>query len=141
MKIILPFVLIGLAFSLIIFFICEEKSLKNKKLAKEMCINYDASKVFVCFEEYNTFKYAGYFFLSVFIYTVLIAKFSFIEHNLGLTEVISYIALTALIGSAYIILFKWKKDLLVKVFSSFMFGSVFIASSTAAFTLSYLLWA
>ena len=140
MKIILPFVLIGLAYSLIIFFICEEKSLKNKKLVKDKCIQYDTSKVFVCFEEYQTLRYAGYFFVSVFIYSILIAKFSFIEHSLKLPEVISYIALSAFIGSAYIILFKWRKDLLVKVFSSFMFGSIFITSSALAFALSYWIW-
>lgn len=140
MKIILPFVLLGLAYSLIIFFLCEEKSLKNRKKLKERCIQIDVNKFFVCFEEYQTLKYAGYFFVSVFIYTILIAKFSFIEHNLKLPEIISYIALSAFIGSAYIILFKWKKDLLVKVFSSLMFGSIFIISSAVAFALTYLIW-
>ena len=141
MKIILPFVLIGLAYSLIIFFICEEKSLKNKKLSEENSIKYDVNKVFTCFEEYQTLKYAGYFFIAVFIYTIIIAKFSFIKHNLGLIEIISYIGLSAFIGSLYIILFKWRKDLLVKVFSSFMFGSIFIASNIIAFAISYMLWA
>jgi len=140
MKIILPFVLIGLAYSLIIFFICEEKSLKKKKLSQAKCIKYDELKVFVCFEEYQTFKYAGYFFVSVFIYAILIAKFSFIQHSLGLVEVISYIGLSAFIGSTYILLFKWRKDLLVKVFSSFMFGAIFIASNILAFGISYLIW-
>ena len=139
METILPFVGIALAYSLIIFFLCEEKSLRHKKLSEMKCIEYDAMKVHVCLEKYQTFRYAGYYFVSVLIFTIIIARLSFVKHQLGLPEVLSYIFLTALIGSTFILLFKWKKDLLIKVFSSFMFGSIFIAASAIGFAVSYLI--
>ncbi len=137
---ILPFVGIGLIYSLVIFFLCEEKSLKQKKLSELQAIEFDVEKVFVAFEKYQTFRYAGYYFAAVLVYTIIIAKLSFVEHHLGLIAVVAYIGLTAFIGSAVIFLFKWKKDLLVKVFSSFMFGSLFIAASGIGFALAYLLF-
>ena len=139
MQAILPLVGIGLIYSLIIFYLCEEKSLKHKKLSELKQIEYDVEKVFVSFEKYQTLRYAGYYFLSVLIYTLIIGKITFVAHHLGLLEVLSYTFLTALLGSTYIILFKWRKDLLIKIFSSFMYGSIFIAATGIGFALVYLI--
>jgi len=140
MSIILPFVLISLAYSLVMFFICENKSLQHKKITDLKCLEYDVKKVYVCLEKYQTFKYAGIFFILIFIYTLIIAYLDFVPHNLGLIEIIAYIALTAFLGSLYILIFKWNKGVLIKVFSSLMFGSIFIASSAVAFVIAYLIF-
>ena len=139
MEAILPFVGIALIYSLIIFFLCEEKSFKQKKLSDLKEIEYDVEKVFVAFEKYQTLRYAGYYFAAVLIYTLVIAELSFVKHGLGLIEVIAYIGLTAFIGSLFIFLFKWRKDLLIKVFSSFMYGSLFIAASGIGFAIAYMM--
>ncbi len=137
---ILPFVLIGLAYSLIIFFICETKSLQHKKECDMRDIQFDTNKVYLCLEEYQTLKYAGIFFVLVVIYTLIIAYLDFIPHKLGLLEVLSYIFITAFLGSLYIVIFKFNKDLIIKIFSSLMYGSIFIVSSSVAFAISYLLF-
>ena len=140
MMTILPFVLIGLVFSLIVFFICENLSLKHKQKCEIENTEFDINKVYLCLEQYKTLQYAGIFFILVFIYTLIIAYLDFIPHNLGLIEILSYIFTTAFLGSLYIIIFKWNRELLIKVFSSFMFGSLFISASAIGFAVSYLIF-
>ena len=135
---ILPFVGLALIYSLIIFFLCEEKSLKHKKLTELREVEYDPQKVFVALEKYQTLRYAGYYFVAVLVFTLVMAYVAFVKHHLGLLEVISYIFLTAFTGSLIIFLFKWRKNLLIKVFSSFMFGSLFIAASGIGMAIAYL---
>lgn len=129
----------GLIFSLIVFFICEEKSLLDAKLSDMKCLVKEEVKISECFEKYQTFRYASVYFIAIAIFTALSAQFLYLPQHFGLLEIMSYIFSVSLIGSGVILLVKWTYQPLIKLMSSFMFGSIFMGASATAFAAVYLL--
>jgi magnesium-transporting ATPase (P-type) len=127
----------GLFYSLIIFFICEEKSLKNANISDMTCMLKEDVDVGECFEKYNTVRYMLYYFFAVFIFAALVAYYVHIPNNFGLGEILAYAFLPSLFGSLIILLVKWKFQPMIKIISSFMFGAGYMAATAFAFALVY----
>ena len=140
MSIVFPYIVIGLIYAIIVFFIVENLSLKHKDSVENECVIYDVNKVYICLEKYQTIKYAIIYLILLAIYASILAIIDFIPKELGLMEVLVYIFTTAFLGSLYILIFKWRKDFIIKIFSSLMFGSLFIAGSAIGFAISYLMF-
>lgn len=129
----------GLFFSLIIFFICEEKSLKDANFSDMKCLVTEEIELSACFEKYGTVRYMAYYFIAVFIFSALIAQYGYIPHSLGLGEVFAYTFITSLLGSLIILLVKWRFQPLIKLISSFMFGGGFMTATGLAFAFVYII--
>jgi hypothetical protein len=128
----------ALCVALVTFFICEEKSLKDANLSDMKCVMEDINPA-QCFEQYQTVKYlAIYFFVMLFL-NLGVAKFAFIPEGFGLLEVMLYTFIPSLIGSLVILLVKWTFQPMIKLISSFLYGSVYMAASAVAFSFAYLL--
>jgi len=129
----------GLFYSLIIFFICEEKSLKNANLSDMKCLITEEMKVTECFSEYGTAKYMLFYGMAVFIFSSAVSMLGFIPNEFGLAEVFAYTFITSLLGSLLILLVKWRFQPMIKLISSFMFGAGFITATGFAFAFTYLI--
>ncbi len=131
----------GLFFSLFVFFICEEKSLRDASFSDMKCIITEKVEVSKCFEQFQTIRYLVTYFLILIIFDALIAYFVYLPQGFGLVEVLIYTFVPSLIGSGVILLIKWTYQPIIKLISSFMFGSIFIGASATAFGFVYLLGA
>ena len=129
----------GLFYNIIIFFICEEKSLKNANLSDMKCVVKEEMDVSECFEQYNTIKYMAYFLISAFIFGLLVANYIHIPNNLGLTGAMAYVFIPSAIGSLIILLVKWRHQPMIKLISSFMYGGGYMAASAMAMVIVYFL--
>ncbi len=129
----------GLFFSLLVFFICEEKSLKDANFSDMKCLVTEEVEISKCFEQFRTIRYIAIYFLILLVFDALIAHFIYLPQGFGLLEVISYTFATSLMGSGLILLVKWTYQPVIKLISSFMFGSVFMGASATAFGAVYLL--
>jgi hypothetical protein len=130
---------VGLVFSLLVFFFCEEKSLKGANFSDMTRLITEEVKISECFEKFETIRYLAFYFAVMFTFDVLIANFVYLPRGFGLLEITLYTFVTSLIGSAIILLVKWTYQPVIKLISSFMFGSIFMGASGLAFTLTYLL--
>ncbi len=128
----------ALCVSLVTFFICEEKSLKDSNLSdmKSVMENIDPSQAF---GEFQTIKYLGIYFFVMVAVNFAVAKFVFIPQGLGLLEIMLYTFIPSVIGSLIILLVKWTFQPLIKLVSSFFYGSVYMAASAFTFAFVYLL--
>jgi len=129
----------GLFFSLIVFFICEEKSLSGANFSDMKCMVAPDANVTDCFAQYETIRYTSYYFLMVSAFALAIGYFVFIPEHYGLQEVLAYTFITSLLGSALILFVKWQKQPMIKLISSFMFGAIFMAGTAVALAFVYLL--
>ena len=127
----------GLVYSLIIFFVCEEKSLKNANMSDMKCLVADDVDVSECFEKYNTVRYMFLYFIAVFVFAAAVANYVHIPNNFGLMEVLVYTFIPSLLGSLIILLVKWSKQPVIKLISSFMFGGGYMAATALAFAFIY----
>jgi len=57
----------GLFYNMIVFYVCEEKSLKDADFLDMKCLIKEEVDMSECFETYNTLQYMFYFLLSAFI--------------------------------------------------------------------------
>ena len=128
---------IGLVFSLIVFFISEEKSLKDAKMSDMKCLITEEVSISECFEQYNTIRYMFFYAAAVFIGGVLVAVNIHLPNNFGLAEVFAYTFIPSLLGSLLILLVKWTYQPMIKLISSFMFGAGYIGATGLAFALMY----
>lgn len=128
---------VGLVLSLIVFFVCEEKSLKDVKMSDMKCLIKEEVNVSECFEEYNTIRYMFTYFSIVFILAVVIANTVYLPNQFGLGEVLAYTFIPSLLGSLIILLVKWTYQPMIKLISSFMFGAGYIGATGLAFALIY----
>jgi len=129
----------GLFYSIIIFFICEEKSLKDANLSDMKCLVTEEVDVSECFEKYNTVRYMVIYFIAVFIFALVVAKYVHIPNGFGLGEILAYIFIPSAIGSLIILLVKWRFQPVIKLISSFMFGGGYMSATAAAFAIMYLI--
>lgn len=136
---VLLLIAIGLVFGLLVFFFCEEKSLKHAHFSDITRLVTEEVKISDCIEKFHTLRYLAYYFAIMFVFDVLIADFIYLPHGFGLLEITLYTFVTSLIGSGVILLVKWTYQPVIKLISSFLFGSIFMAASGLAFTFTYLI--
>lgn len=134
-------VLIGIAFvfALLVFFYCEEKSLKDVQFSDMKCMITEEANISECFEKFQTVRYLAFYFAVMFIFDVLIANFVYLPNGFGLLEITLYTFVPSLVGSGIILLVKWTYQPVIKLISSFMYGSMYMGASGLAFVLTYLI--
>jgi hypothetical protein len=123
----------------LIFFICEEKSLKDANFSDMKCLVTEEVEVSKCFEKFQTVRYIATYFIVMVFFDGLIGYFIFLPNSFGLLEVMAYTFVPSVLGSAIILLVKWTYQPVIKLLSSFIFGSVFMGASAAAFGALYFL--
>jgi len=131
----------SLVFSLMIFFVCEERSLKDANFSDMKCLVTENVDISQCFDQFQTIRYLAIYFLTLVVFDLVIANLVFLPHSFGLLEILAYTFITSFLGSALILLVKWTYQPVIKLISSFMFGSIFMGASALAFALSYLVLA
>jgi len=129
----------GLFFALLVFFICEEKSLKDANFSDMKCLVTEEVEVSKCFEQFQTVRYIAIYFIAMVLFDGLIAHFVYLPNGFGILEIMAYTFVPSLMGSGVILLVKWTYQPVIKLISSFMFGSIFMGASATAFGAVYLL--
>jgi hypothetical protein len=133
MEILFIIIPLGVLFSLSIFFIFERRAIKaninSEKEAKNM-----SEKL----ENYDTVNNAALFGVASYFLT-LILSISTYDHSYGLIHALLYIFGTTFIGSIVIFIIKIKKNILIKVFASFLYGVPHLMASSTAFLTSFIL--
>lgn len=129
----------GLFFALLVFFICEEKSLKDANFSDMKCLVTEEVEVSKCFEQFQTLRYIAIYFVAMLLFDGLIAHFVFLPNGFGILEIMAYTFVPSLMGSGVILLVKWTYQPVIKLISSFMFGAIFMGASAVAFGAVYLL--
>ena len=129
----------GLFFALLVFFICEEKSLKDADFSDMKCLVTEEVEVSKCFEQFQTIRYIIIYFVAMVLFDGLIAYFVYLPNGFGILEIMAYTFVPSLLGSGIILLVKWTYQPVIKLISSFMFGSIFMGASATAFGAVYLL--
>lgn len=129
----------GLLFSLLVFFICEEKSLKDANFSDMKCLVTEEVEMSKCFEQFQTIRYLAIYFVVVLVFVGLIANYVYLPNSFGLIEIMAFIFIPSIMGSALILLVKWTYQPVIKLVSSFMYGSIFMGASATAFGTVYLL--
>ena len=129
----------GLFYNMIVFYICEEKSLKNADLSDMKCLVKEEVDMSECFEKYNTFQYMLMYLISAFIFAFIVAKLFLIPSGVDLASLMAYVFIPSMIGSLLILLVKWRYQPFIKLASSFMYGSGYMTATGLAVALVYFL--
>jgi magnesium-transporting ATPase (P-type) len=129
----------GLFYNMIVFYICEEKSLKNADLSDMKCLVKEEVDMSECFEKYNTFQYMFIYLVSAFIFAFIVAKLFLIPSGADLAAMMAYTFIPSMIGSLLILLVKWRYQPFIKLASSFMYGSGYMTATGIAVALVYFL--
>ncbi|MDA7817467.1 hypothetical protein N9A28_04705 [Sulfurimonas sp.] len=124
----------GLMFSLLVFFTCEEKSLKDANFSDMKCMVTKEVGVTECFSQFNTIRYLGIFFITLIFFNSLVANYVAIPNGFGMKEILAYTFVPSLLGSCIILLVKWTYQPVMKLISSFLYGATFIAASVIVFS-------
>ena len=127
----------GLFFALIVFFICEEKSLKDADFSDMKGLFTKELKASECAGQFQTIRYLTIYFIVLLVFDLAIANYVFIPNGFGLQEVLAYTFIPSLLGSFIILLVKWTYQPVIKLVSSFLYGSVFMGSAAIAFSITY----
>ena len=128
----------GLVFGLLVFFFCEEKSLKNANFSDMKGLFTEELKPAECIGEFNTIRYMLLYGALLFVFDLVVANMVFIPNNLGISEIMAYVFMPSLVGSWIILLVKWTYQPVIKLISSFMYGAGFIGAAIFAFGITYL---
>lgn len=129
----------ALLYSLVVFFICEEKSLKDANLSDMKCLVTQEIDVSECFEKYNTVQYMLIYFVAVFIFSGVMAYYLHIPNQSTLADLLIYAFIPSLLGSLIILLIKWRFQPMIKIISSFMFGAGYMGATGLALALVYVM--
>lgn len=129
----------GLLFGLLVFFICEEKSLKDADFSDMKGLFTAERKVSECAGEFNTIRYLAAYFVVMLAFDLAIVHFVFTPNNFGMQEMLAYTFAPSLLGSWVILLVKWTYQPIIKLVSSFMYGSVYMGAAITSFAISYFL--
>lgn len=128
----------GLFFALIVFFTCEEKSLKDADFSDMKGLFTEELKASECIGQFSTIKYLLMYFIILVIFDLIVANLVFVPNGFGTPQILAYTFMPSLIGSWIILLVKWTYQPVIKLASSFMYGSVYIGAAVAAFSVTYL---
>ncbi|CAA6800221.1 MAG: Unknown protein [uncultured Sulfurovum sp.] len=129
----------GLLYNMIVFYMCEEKSLKDANFSDMKCLVQEEVDMSECFETYNTMQYMLYFMLSAFIFAALVTHYFLIPAGVDLAGLMAYVFIPSLLGSLLILLVKWRYQPFIKLASSFMYGSGYMTATGVAVGLVYFL--
>lgn len=131
----------GLFFALVVFFICEEKSLKDADFSdmKGLCTTELDPKE--CMGKFDTVKYMIFYIVVLLVFDLAVANFVFIPNQFGLTEILLFVFIPSLVGSWVILLVKWTYQPVIKLISSFMYGAGYMGAAGFAFAISFTLLA
>lgn len=127
----------GLIFALITFWICEEKSLKDANFSDMKCMVTEQVELSKCFEKFNTVRYMSIYFIIILIADLIVANMIFIPQGFGLTEAMAFTFIPSILGSGVILLVKWTYQPMVKLISSFLYGSVYMGAAGIAFAFTF----
>lgn len=127
----------GLFYNMIVFYICEEKSLKNADFSDMKCLIKEEVNMSECFETYNTMQYMFYFLISAAIFAALVTHFFLLPAEVDLAGLMAYVFIPSLLGSLLILLVKWRFQPFIKLASSFMYGSGYMTATGIAVALVY----
>lgn len=128
----------ALLFGLIIFFICEEKSLTNANFSDMKGLFTEELTFTECIKEFNTLRYILIFVASIFIFDLIIFQTVLTTENFGPEAMLAFIFIPSLFGSWLILLVKWTYQPIIKVISSFLFGAGAIAAAIFALGITFL---
>ena len=131
----------GLIFALLTFFICEEKSLKDANFSDMKCLVTEQVELSKCFEQFNTVRYMSIYFVILLIADIAVGQLVFIPQGFGMLEVMAFTFVPSILGSGIILLVKWTYQPMIKLISSFMYGSVFMGASGIAFAITFFILA
>ncbi len=127
----------GLLYNMTIFYICEEKSLKNADFSDMKCLIKEEVDISECFETYNTARYMLYYLVSAFVFAAVVTHFFLIPAGVDLAGLMAYVFIPSLLGSLLILLVKWRFQPFIKLVSSFMYGSGYMTATGIAVVLIY----
>ncbi|HHS93381.1 MAG TPA: hypothetical protein ENK82_08530 [Campylobacterales bacterium] len=122
---------------MIVFYICEEKSLKDANFSDMKCLVQEEVDVSECFETYNTLQYMLYFMFSAAIFAALVTHFFLLPAGIDLAGLMAYVFIPSLLGSLLILLVKWRFQPFIKLVSSFMYGSGYMTATGIAVGIVY----
>ncbi|MDQ7067099.1 MAG: hypothetical protein Q9M40_03330 [Sulfurimonas sp.] len=128
----------ALIFGLIVFFICEEKSLTNANFSDMKGLFTEELKLSECVGEFNTIRYMFAYVAILFFFDLAIIQTVFIPNDFGVAEKMAFIFMPSLVGSWLILLVKWTYQPVIKVISSLMYGAGSIGAAVLAFGISYI---
>lgn len=128
----------GLIFGLLVFFACEEMSLKHANFSDMRGLFTEELKISECLQEFNTIRYLALYVFILLIFDLILANMLFVPKGLGLLEMAGYTFAPSLIGSWIILLVKWTYQPVIKLASSFMYGAGFIGAAIVAFAITNL---
>lgn len=138
-NIIIP-IFLGVIVSLGVFLFFEKQAIESKKASEKKNLNNHNLSLHENFKRYNTQKNVLLYFVIMFLFTTGLSYTEFFQKGLTLIDVFLYIFLTTFIGSIIIFALKFQKNILIKVFASFLYGAPLIASSAFGFIISYLIY-
>lgn len=127
----------GLTFGLIVFFICEEKSLKDANFSDMKGLFTQELQASACIGQFQTVRYLLIYLVLLLIFDLVIANLVFLPNKFAIQEILAYIFIPSLVGSWIILLVKWTYQPVIKLASSFMYGAGFIGASSIAFGITY----
>jgi len=128
----------ALVFGLVVFFICEEKSLTNANFSDMKGLFTEELKLSECIGEFHTIRYMFAYVVVLFFFDLIIAQMVFIPNGFGMAEIMAYVFMPSLVGSWLILLIKWTYQPVIKVISSFMYGAGYIGAAVFAFAFTYI---
>ena len=129
----------GLTFGLIVFFICEEKSLKNADFSDMKGLFTQELQASAAVGQFQTVRYLLIYLVILLVFDLVIANLVFLPNEFALREILAYTFIPSLVGSWIILLVKWTYQPVIKLASSFMYGAGFIGASSIAFAITYLI--
>jgi len=138
MEVLLVLIPIGVLLSLISFFYFELRAIKANKKTAIVTGEIPVYSIDDKLKQYDTINNTGYFAAVVFIFTLILAL-NFYHPSYGLIHALMYIFLTTIIGSIIIFAIKIKRNLLVKVFATFLYGIAHMVGASLAFLGSYII--
>lgn len=127
----------GLVVGLAVFFICEERSLKDADFSDMKGLFTEELKAAECVGQFQTVRYILIYVVVLFAFDMAIANLIFLPNEFALTEVLAYTFAPSLVGSWIILLVKWTYQPVIKLASSFMYGAGYMGAASTAFFITY----
>lgn len=136
----IPLVGLGIALSLLSFLFFEKRAIAAKRRHENDGFVPQTESLTESFARYETQKNVAGYMASVFVFTLVLSFMGFFTKGLSLVDVFLYIFLTAFLGSVIVLLLKFNRSILVKVFAAFLYGAPLITASAFGFIVSYLFY-
>ena len=127
----------GLFFGLIVFFICEEKSLKDADFSDMKGLFTQELKAVDSLKKFQTIRYLVIYFIALVVFDLVIINLVLDPNALEWSIVLAYTFMPSLVGSWFILLVKWTYQPVIKLASSFMYGAGYIVAAAISFGVTH----